>query len=95
MYIKSKILAMTPVTYVIIITFTEAILTLDIKNNAWATVNNNCLVMGGEFVTKEDLSIMTSPQLICDFTPTPGIGIVMSYSSIVLSRANWHKWDLH
>ena len=33
--------------------------------------------------------------LICDVTQTWGTGIVMSYSSIVLARANWCKGDLH
>ena len=33
------------------------------------------------------LTIVTSPQLICDITRTWGNGIVTSYSSIVLARA--------
>ena len=40
-------------------------------------------------VAKEDLfwlSIVTSPQLICDGTRTRGISIVTSYSPIVLAR---------
>ena len=41
------------------------------------------------------LNIVTSPQLICDVTRTWGTGIVTSYSSIVLARANWHKGELH
>ena len=41
------------------------------------------------------LSIVTSPQLICDVTQMWGTGIVMSYSSIVLACTNWHKGDLH
>ena len=41
------------------------------------------------------LSIVTSPQLICDLTRTRGAGIVTSYSSIVLARANWNEDDLH
>ena len=41
------------------------------------------------------LSIVTSPQLICDVTRTPDTGIVISYSSIVMARANWGKGDLH
>ena len=41
------------------------------------------------------LNIVTSSQLICDVTRTRGTGIVTSYSSIVLARANWHKGDLH
>ena len=41
------------------------------------------------------LNIVTSSQLICDVTRTRGTGIAMSYSSIVLTRANWHKGDLH
>ena len=41
------------------------------------------------------LSIVTSPQLICDVTRTPDTGIVTSYSSIVIARANWRKGDLH
>ena len=39
------------------------------------------------------LSIVTSPQLICDVTQTCDTDIVTSYLSIVLARANWH--DLH
>ena len=49
-------------------------------------------------VTKDGLlwlSIVTSPQLICDVTRTWGTGIVTSYSSIVLAREKWHKGDLH
>ena len=41
------------------------------------------------------LSIVTSPQLICDVTRTWGTGIVASYLSIVLERANWRKGDFH
>ena len=41
------------------------------------------------------LNIVTSSQLICDVTRTRGTGIVTSYSSIVLARANWRKGDLH
>ena len=41
------------------------------------------------------LSIVTSPQLICDVTRTRETGIVTSYSSIVIARANWRKCDLH
>ena len=41
------------------------------------------------------LSIVKSPQFICDVTPTWGTAIVTSYSSIVLARANWHKGDRH
>ena len=41
------------------------------------------------------LSIVTSLQLICDVTRTWGTGIVASYSSIVLARANWGKGDPH
>ena len=41
------------------------------------------------------LSIMTSPQLICDVTRTRDTGIVTSYSSIVIARVNWRKGDLH
>ena len=41
------------------------------------------------------LTIVTSPQLICDVTRIQVTGIVMSYSSTVLARANWHKSDLH
>ena len=37
------------------------------------------------------LSIVTSPQLICDVARTPGTSIVLPYSPIVLARANWHK----
>ena len=41
------------------------------------------------------LSIMTSSQLICDVMRTRGTGIVASYLSVVLARANWRKGDLH
>ena len=41
------------------------------------------------------LNIVTSSQLIYDVTRTQGTGIVTSYSSIVLARANWRKGDLH
>ena len=41
------------------------------------------------------LTIVTSPQLICDVTRTRDTSIVTSYSSIVLARANWHKGGLH
>ena len=40
-------------------------------------------------------SIVTSPQFICDVRRTRVTGIVTSYSSIVLARANWRKGDLH
>ena len=49
-------------------------------------------------VTEDGLfwfNIVTSPQLICDVTRTRVTGIVTSYSSIVLARANWRKSDLH
>ena len=41
------------------------------------------------------ISIVTSPQLICDVVRTRGTSIVTSYSSIVLARASWHKGDHH
>ena len=41
------------------------------------------------------INIVTSSQLICDVMRTRGTGIVTSYSSIVLARANWRKGDLH
>ena len=41
------------------------------------------------------LSIVTSAQLIHYVTRMWVIGIVTSYSSIVLERANWRKSDLH
>ena len=41
------------------------------------------------------VSIVTSLQLICDVTRTRVTGIVTSYSSIALARANWRKGDLH
>ena len=37
------------------------------------------------------LSIVTSPQLICDVTRTRDTSIVTSYSSIALARANWRS----
>ena len=39
------------------------------------------------------LSIVTSPQLICDVARVWGTGIVTSISSIDLARANWRKGD--
>ena len=39
------------------------------------------------------LSIVTSPQMICDVTRIWDTGIVTSYSLIVLARANWRKGD--
>ena len=41
------------------------------------------------------LNIVKSSPLSCDVTRMRGTGIVMSYSSIVLARANWCKGDLH
>ena len=41
------------------------------------------------------LSIVTSPRLICDVKWTRGTGIVTSYFSTVLARANRGKGDLH
>ena len=40
-------------------------------------------------------SIVMSLQLICDVTRMQVTGIVTSYSSIVLARANWRKGDFH
>ena len=40
-------------------------------------------------------SIMMSLQLIFDVTGMRVTGIVTSYLSIVLARANWRKGDLH
>ena len=37
------------------------------------------------------LSIVMSPQLICDVTRTRGTGIVTLYSPIVRARENWLK----
>ena len=39
--------------------------------------------------------LLQSLQLFCDVTRTRVTGIVTSYSSIVLARANWRKGDLH
>ena len=39
--------------------------------------------------------IVTREQLICDVTRTWGTGIVTSYSSIDVARANCHRGDLH
>ena len=41
------------------------------------------------------LNIVTSSQLTCDVTRMRGTDIMMLYSSIVLTRANWCKGDLH
>ena len=43
----------------------------------------------------QNLICITSSQLICDVTRMRGIGIMISYSSIVLARANWRKGDLY
>ena len=42
-----------------------------------------------------NLALWHHHSLICDITRTWGTSIVMSYSSIVLARANWCKCDLH
>ena len=113
---------------------------LDIKNNAWVTVNNDIFwsrvgwfandihewrsqdwkslanhltnirspheysitsrisIAHFAIVARDGifwLNIVTSSQLICDVTRTRGTGIVTSYSSIVLARANWRKGDLN
>ena len=39
-------------------------------------------------------NIVMSPQLICDVMKTRKTGIVTSYLSIVIARANWRKGDL-
>ena len=44
---------------------------------------------------KDRPSIVTSPNLIYDVWRTWGTGIVTSYSSIFLARANWCKGNLH
>ena len=88
----------------------------DIKNNAWVTVSNECIILfltryfiytiplktlpiaDFAIVAKDGLfwlSIVTSPQLICDVTRTWSTVIVTSYSSIVLARENCRKGDLH
>ena len=41
------------------------------------------------------LSIVIPPQFICDVKRTWGTGIVTSYLSIVLARANWRNGDLN
>ena len=41
------------------------------------------------------LTIVTSPQLICDVTRRRGTDIFKSYSSIFLARANWRKGHFH
>ena len=41
------------------------------------------------------INIVTLSQLICEVMRTRDTGIVTSYSSIVLARANWRKGDLH
>ena len=41
------------------------------------------------------LSIVASPQLICDVMWTQVTAIVTSYSPIALARTNWHKSFLH
>ena len=110
---------------------------LDIKNNAWVTVNidflvtnhltsnQNIVIHGYEciilfltcyfisytpFYYKQSsiahfaivatdglfwFNIVTSSQLFCDVMRMRGTGIVTSYLSIVLARANWRKGDLH
>ena len=41
------------------------------------------------------INIVTSSQLICDVRRTRDTGIMTSYWSIVLARANWREGDLH
>ena len=41
------------------------------------------------------INIVTSSPLVCGVMHTRGTGIVTSYSSIILARANWRKGDLH
>ena len=50
------------------------------------------------FIAKDGLfwlSIVTSPQLICDVTRTWSTGIMVSYRSSVLACTNWFKGNLH
>ena len=46
-------------------------------------------------VVFSDLALGSHHSSICDVTRARGIGIVASYSSIGLARANWHKVDFH
>ena len=63
------------------------------------TISLNQSLIADFAIVAEDglfwISIVTSPQLICDVTRTWGAGIVTSYLSIVLARANWREGDLH
>ena len=63
------------------------------------TISLKQLLIADFAIVAEDglfwISIVTSPQLICDVTRTWGAGIVISYLSIVLARANWREGDLH
>ena len=63
------------------------------------TISLKQLLIADFAIVAEDglfwISIVTSPQLICDVTRTWGAGIVTSYLSIVLARANWREGDLH
>ena len=56
------------------------------------------LIVDLDIVAKHGLfwpGIVTYHGLICDVTRTCGIGIVMSYSSIVFAWANSRKGDFH
>ena len=59
--------------------------------NLLSTAHFAIVAKGGVFW----LGIVTSPQLICDVTRRRYTGIVTSYSSIVMARANWRKGDLY
>ena len=56
------------------------------KNLIWQKTPDNLL---------RQVSNGVSSHLICDVMRTQVTGIVTSYSSIILARANWVKGDLH
>ena len=62
-----------------------------IRLNQWSIADFVTVAKDGLFW----FSIVTSLQLICDVTWTRVTGIVTSYTSIVLARANLRKGDLH
>ena len=66
--------------------------TIPLKQLSWLSIADFAIVAKDSLFL---LSIVTSPQLICDVTRMLYTAIVTSYLPIVLSHANWRKGDLH
>ena len=73
------------------ISYTLFVMNPQIRSKLSSSAHFAIIAKGGLF----RLSIVTSPQLICDVTRTRDTGIVTSYLSIAIARANWRKGDLH